>query len=68
MSWSKGMNEALVKKTTTYPDGRVKEQCVAPVGYTESAKPVDFDPHALINYLQREFEYIRFCVFLDYLD
>ena len=50
-----GVNLALVKTATTYPDGRVEEQRVASVGYTESVKPGDIDPQALFNYIQSEF-------------
>lgn len=65
MSWSRGVNLALVKTTTTYPKGRVEKQHVASVGYTESVKPEEIDPQALFKYLQREFvEYMSGKYFL----
>ena len=55
-----GVNLSLVKTTTTFADGRVEEQRVASVGYTNSVDPKDIDPQALFNYIHGEFvEYMN---------
>ena len=55
-----GVNLSLVRTTTKHPDGRVEEQRVASVGYTNSVNPADTDPQSLFNYIQGEFiEYIN---------
>ncbi|MCG7878427.1 MAG: hypothetical protein N0C90_19165 [Candidatus Thiodiazotropha endolucinida] len=50
-----GVNLSLVRTTTAYPDGRIEEQRVASVGYTNSVNPGDINPQALFNYIQGEF-------------
>ena len=54
------VNLSLVRTTIKHPDGRVEEQRVASVGYTNSVNPADIDPQSLFNYIQGEFiEYIN---------
>ena len=49
-----------MRTTTKHPDGRVEEQRVAFVGYTNSVNHADIDPQSLFNYIQGEFiEYIN---------
>lgn len=55
-----GINLSLVRTTRTYPDGKIEEQRVASVGYTNSVNPGDIIPQELFSYIQREFvEYMN---------
>ena len=55
-----GINLSLVRTTRTYPDGKIEEQRVASVGYTNSVNPGDINPQELFSYIQREFvEYMN---------